>query len=121
LEHTDASIQVALASSSRTFQQLETQFAALDLQGTNAAAQLTLQRLTGLAEQLGRSSEELNLTLQHLRGDTTNAEFHMRQAVRSLRETLLSAKQFFDYLEQDPAALVVGKRAPANTRDGQRR
>lgn len=121
LEHTEPAIQAALASSTKTLQQLEKHLATLDLQGTNAAAQLTLQRLTHLAEQLGHTSGELNLTLQHVRGDTTNAEFHIRQAVRSLRETLFSAKQLFDYLEQDPAALVVGKRAPANTRDGQRR
>jgi ABC-type transporter Mla subunit MlaD len=121
LEHLEPPLQAALVSSTKALQQLEKHLAALDLQGTNATAQLTLQRLTQLAEQLGHTSTELNLTLQHIRGDTTNTEFHIRQAVRSLRETLLSAKQLFDYLEQDPAALVLGKRPSANTRDGQRR
>ena len=121
LEQIEPPIKAALASSTKTFQQLEKQLAALDLQGTNTAAQRTLEHLTQLAQQLGRSNEELSQTLQHIRGDTTNAEFHFRQAVRSLRETLQSAKQLFDYLEQDPAALVLGKRTPTNTRDGQRR
>jgi hypothetical protein len=80
-----------------------------------------LQSLTQLAEQFGRTSEELNLTLQHVRGNTTNAEFAIRQATRQLRETLLSAKQLFDYLEQDPSALLVGKRVPPRSRDGQQR
>jgi len=121
LEQLEPPIKAALASTTKTFQQLEKQLAALDLQGTNTAAQRTLEHLTQLAQQLGRSNEELSQTLQHIRGDTTNAEFHFRQAVRSLRETLQSAKQLFDYLEQDPAALVMGKRTPTNTRDGQRR
>jgi phospholipid/cholesterol/gamma-HCH transport system substrate-binding protein len=121
LEHTQPVLQTALVSGTKVLQQLERHLKTLDLQSTNARLQLTLQRITQLAEQLGRSSEELSLTMQHIRSNTTNAEFHIRQAARSLRETLLSAKQLFDYLEQDPSALLTGKRAPVRTRDGQRR
>lgn len=121
LERTAPPLHAALASSTKLFQQLENRLATLDLQSTNTRAQLTLQHITQLAEQLGQTSEELNLTLRHIRSNTTNAEFHIRQATRSLRETLLSAKQLFDYLEQDPAALLTGKRVPVQTRHGQRR
>jgi ABC-type transporter Mla subunit MlaD len=121
LERTEPALQATLTSGTRTFQQLEKRLATLDLQSTNTRLQLALQRLTQLAEQFGQTSEELNLTLQHVRGDTANAEFHIRQAARNLHETLSSAKQFFDYLEQDPSALLLGKRAPASTQNGPRR
>lgn len=121
IERIGPPLQAMLTNGARTFQQLEQQLASLDLHSTNTRLQLTLQSLTQLAEQFGRTSEELNLTLQHVRGNTTNAEFAIRQATRQLRETLLSAKQLFDYLEQDPSALLVGKRVPPRSRDGQQR
>ncbi len=121
LVRTEPALTRTLESSARAFKQLEQQLANLDLASTNARAQVALQRIAQLAEQLGHTSEEVTLTFQHLRGNTTNAEFHIRQAVRSLRETLRSAKQLFDYLEQDPSALLIGKRAPAQLRDGQQR
>ena len=114
-------LHTVLTSGARTLQQLERQLGHLDLQSTNASAQQALQRISQLAEQFAQSSAELNLTLQQIRGNTTNVEFQIRQAARHLRETLLSAKQLFDYLEQDPSALLVGKRAPAPTRDGRQR
>ncbi len=121
LVRTEPALTRTLESSARAFKQLEQQLANLDLASTNARAQVALQRIAQLAEQLGHTSEEVTLTFQHLQGNTTNAEFHIRQAVRSLRETLRSAKQLFDYLEQDPSALLIGKRAPAQLRDGQQR
>jgi phospholipid/cholesterol/gamma-HCH transport system substrate-binding protein len=111
----------ALGSGTKAFQQLEKQLASLNLQSTNTQVQLTLQRFTRLAEQLGQTSDEFNVTLQQVRGNTSNVEFHLRQAIRNLRETLVSVKQLFDYLEQDPSALLTGKRAPVQGRDGQRR
>jgi phospholipid/cholesterol/gamma-HCH transport system substrate-binding protein len=121
LDHTEASLKTTLASGTRTFQQLEKQLAALDLKSTNTRLQLTLQHLSQLTERLGHTSEELNLTLQHIRGNTASAEFHVRQSARSLQETLLSAKQLLDYLERDPSSLLLGRRTPASLRDGQRR
>jgi hypothetical protein len=121
LDRTDASLQTTLASSTRAFQQLDKQLATLDLKTTNGRLQTTLQRMTELAERFGRTSEELNLTLQQLRGNTANVEFNFRQAARNLQETLVSAKQLFDALERDPAALLFGKRTPGYARDGQRR
>ena len=121
LERTVPALHAALVSGTKTFQQLDKQLAGLDLQGTNTRAQLALQRYTQLAEQLGHSSEELNLTLQQVRGNTSNLEFNARQTLRDLRATLVSIKQLFDYLEQDPSALVTGKRPPTQGRDGQRR
>jgi phospholipid/cholesterol/gamma-HCH transport system substrate-binding protein len=121
LERTVPALQAALVSGTKTFQQLDKQLAGLDLQGTNTRAQLALQRYTQLAEQLGHSSEELDLTLQQVRGHTSNLEFNARQTLRDLRATLASIKQLFDYLEQDPSALVTGKRPPTQGRDGQRR
>ena len=119
LQRTGPVLRKALANGARAFQQLESQLASLDLQRTTAGFQLALQRFIQLAEQLGQTSEELNVTLRHIRGNTTNTEFHIRQAVRNLRETLLSVKQLFDYLEQDPSSLLVGKRVPAPTPGGQ--
>jgi phospholipid/cholesterol/gamma-HCH transport system substrate-binding protein len=121
LESTVPALQAALVSGTKTFQQLDRQLAGLDLQRTNARTQLALQRFTQLAEQLGHSSEELNLTLQQARGTTSNLEFNVRQALGHLRETLMSVKQLFDYLEQDPSALLRGKRLPVQRDDGQRR
>lgn len=114
-------LQAAIASGARTFRQLEHHLTALDLQSTNAKLQLTLQRVAELAEQFKQTGDAFALTLRHIRGNTANAEFQIRQVVGSLRETLLSAKQLFDYLEQDPSALLVGRRAPVRTRDGQQR
>jgi phospholipid/cholesterol/gamma-HCH transport system substrate-binding protein len=114
-------LQEAFISGAKTLEQLETHLAALDLQGTNANVQLALQRVTQMAERFTQTSEELNLTLQHLRSNTTNTEFYIKQAVRSLRETLQSAKQLFDYLEQNPSALLRGKGTPVHTRDGHQR
>jgi ABC-type transporter Mla subunit MlaD len=121
LDRTDASLQTTLASSTRTFQQLEKQLAALDLKTTNTNLQAALRQVTELTKQYGHSSEELNLTLQHLRGNTANVEFNFRQAARSLQETMVSAKQLFDSLERDPTVLLFGKRTPGYARDGQRR
>jgi ABC-type transporter Mla subunit MlaD len=121
LETSIPPLQAALLSGTKAFQQLEKQLAGLDLQSTNTRLRQTLQHFTRLAEQLGQTSEELNVTLQQVRGNTSNVEFHLRQAIRNLRDTLVSVKQFFDYLEQDPSALLTGKRAPAQGRDGQRR
>jgi phospholipid/cholesterol/gamma-HCH transport system substrate-binding protein len=119
LSHIEAPLKTALASGARTFQLLEQQLAGLDLPSTNAKAQMTFEHLSQLAQQLSDASEELITTFRQLRGTTTNTEFHIRQAVKSLRETLLSAKQLLDYLEQDPAALLIGKRTPVPTQDGQ--
>jgi phospholipid/cholesterol/gamma-HCH transport system substrate-binding protein len=121
LETSIPPLQATLLSGTKAFQQLEKQLAGLDLQNTNTRLRQTLQHFTRLAEQLGQTSEELNVTLQQVRGNTSNVEFHLRQAIRNLRDTLVSVKQFFDYLEQDPSALLTGKRAPAQGRDGQRR
>jgi phospholipid/cholesterol/gamma-HCH transport system substrate-binding protein len=121
LENALPALQAALVSGTKTLQQLEKQLAGLDLQSTNTRVQLALQGFTHLSEQLGHTSEELNLTLQQVRGNTSNLEFNVRQAIRNLRETLVSAKQLFDYLEQDPSALLTGKRASDQGRDGQRR
>jgi phospholipid/cholesterol/gamma-HCH transport system substrate-binding protein len=112
-------LKSALESGAQTFKQLDQQLANLDLPSTNARAQMTFEQLSQLAQQLGRASEEMTLTFQQLRGTTANTEFHIRQTVKSLRETLLSAKQLLDYLEQDPAALLIGKRTPVSTQDGQ--
>ena len=112
-------LKSALESGAQTFKQLEQQLAGLDLPSTNAKAQMTFEHLAQLTLRLNRASEELTTTLQQLRGTTANTEFHIRQAVKGLRETLLSAKQLLDYLEQDPAALLIGKRTPVKTQDGQ--
>lgn len=114
-------LKSALASGARTFQRLDQQLATLDLPSTNAKAQMTFEHISRLAQQLSRASEEITLTFQQLRGTTSNTEFHFRQAVKSLRETLLSAKQLLDYLEQDPTALLLGKRTPGATQEGQSR
>ena len=111
----------ALTRSAETLQQLSDNVAQLDLHTTNVQAQRALQRLTTLAEALSGTGEELTLTLQQVRGDTSNVELHLRQAVKSWRETLTSAKALFDYLERDPSALLTGKRAPARSQSGQRR
>ncbi|GIX48396.1 MAG: hypothetical protein KatS3mg131_2607 [Candidatus Tectimicrobiota bacterium] len=94
---------------------------ALDLQATNRRLQQTLAQVSALALQLQRSSEAFTLTLEHLQGSSANVEFELRQALRGLRDTLQSAQRLFDYLEQDPSALLVGKRAPGRLYDGQRR
>jgi phospholipid/cholesterol/gamma-HCH transport system substrate-binding protein len=121
LESTVPALQAALVSGTKTFQQLDRQLAGLDLQSTNTRAQLALQSFTQLAERLGHTSAEFDLTLRQARGTTSNLEFNVRQALRNLRETLVSVKQLFDYLEQDPSALLTGKRMPAPSGDGQRR
>jgi phospholipid/cholesterol/gamma-HCH transport system substrate-binding protein len=119
LRNIEPPLKSTLESSSRTFKLLEQQLAGLDLPSTNAKAQITFDSLSQLAQQFSRTSDELTATLQQLRGTTSNTEFHIRQAVKSLRETLLSAKQLLDYLEQDPTALLVGKRQPVAIQDGQ--
>jgi phospholipid/cholesterol/gamma-HCH transport system substrate-binding protein len=111
----------ALARSAETLRKLADNLAQLDVHTTNVQAQRALQRLTTLAEELHGTGEELTLTLQQVRGDTSNVELLLRQAVKSWRETLTSAKALFDYLEQDPAALLTGKGVPSRKRDGQRR
>lgn len=121
LERNEPTLQAALSSGTRTMQQVEKQLGTLDLQGTNASVQRTLEQVKQLIDRFSNTSAEFNLTLRQLRGNTSNMEFHVRQAVRSLRETLLSAKNLFDYLEQDPSALLTGRRPPARTSDGQRR
>jgi phospholipid/cholesterol/gamma-HCH transport system substrate-binding protein len=121
LENTAPALQAALVSATQTLQQLDKQLAGLDLQKTNTRAQVALQRFTQLAERLGHTSAELDLTLQQVRGTTSNLDFNVRQALRNLRETLVSVKQLFDYLEQDPSALLTGKRMPVQREDGQRR
>jgi paraquat-inducible protein B len=121
LETTVPALQAALVSGTKTLQQPDRQLAGLDLQSTNTRAQLALLRFTQLIGQLGHTSEELNLTLQQARSTTSDLEFNVRQALRNLRETLVSVKQLFDYLEQDPSALLTGKRLPAQRGDGQRR
>jgi ABC-type transporter Mla subunit MlaD len=121
LETSIPSLQAALLSGTKAFQQLEKQLVDLDLQSTNTRVQRTLQRFSRLAERLEQTSAEFNMTLQQVRGSTSNVEFHLRQAIRNLRDTLVSVKQFFDYLEQDPSALLTGKHAPVQGRDRQGR
>jgi phospholipid/cholesterol/gamma-HCH transport system substrate-binding protein len=118
MTRTETAIQEALSSSTKALQRLERDVAAFDPQGTSANLKRTLQSIATLTEKFGRSTEELNLTLQGIRSDATNVEFHIRQAGRIWRDALVSAKELFDYLEQDPSALVLGKRAPAPSRDG---
>lgn len=119
LSNVEPPLKMALESGAQTFKLLEQQLAGLDLPSTNAKAQMTFEHLSQLSLQLSQASDELTTTLQQLRGTTANTEFHIRQAAKGLRETLLSAKQLLDYLEQDPAALLIGKRAPAATQDEQ--
>lgn len=90
-----------------------------DLRAVLSESSKTLQQMNLLAEQLRGTSEELNLTLRHVRGETVDVTLQVRQVVRTLRETLLSAKRLIDYLEQDPAALLTGKRVPIQTQDRQ--
>jgi ABC-type transporter Mla subunit MlaD len=118
IRRTEPVLKQTLERGARTFKQLEQQLDNLDLASTNVRAQMTFERFAQLADQLGDTSKEATRTFQQLRGSTANTEFHVRQAVRGLRETLLSAKQLLDYLEQDPTALLIGKRTPERTQDG---
>jgi phospholipid/cholesterol/gamma-HCH transport system substrate-binding protein len=120
-ERNEPALQQALTSGTSTLQLLEQRLQDLDLQGTNARLQRTLQRISGLVEQLSSTGQELTLTMQQTRADTTSMEFQFRQAVRSWRETLQSARELLDYLERNPSALLTGRPAPNPSSDGQRR
>lgn len=121
IERTEPLLQETLTTSSQTLKRLDRQLTSLDTKGLSTHLQQTLKQLTELSARLARSSDELTLTLQGVRSDTSNVEFHFRQAVRSWRETLTAAKKLFDVLEQDPASLLIGRRAPARSRDGSER
>ena len=118
LSSSEPVLQRTLTSSAKTLERLERHVAALDTKRTGVSLRRTLDGLTTLAGRLDKSTEELSLTLQSMRRDTSNVEFHFRQAVRTWRETLVSAKELLDYLEQDPSSLIIGRRAPARSRDG---
>lgn len=88
--------------------QLET----LDLDETQQQVHRLFENMEELSENLIHATEVFSQTAEGVLHQTDNMEYHLRDSLHTLNETLESIRRLSDYLQDDPSAFIRGRGQP---------